>query len=151
MYVSLDGIDFRIQEPTIFDKKWFSHKFNGPGIRYEVGLSISNGYIVWASGGFPCGEWPDVKIAKDLYIYYAKNEKTLADKGYKDKKFFKQPSNYEEKCILARHETVNARLKQFEILNTTFRHPLKKHPKVFHAVVNIVQTSIENGEILFEI
>jgi len=30
--VSVDGTDFRIQEPIPFDAKWFSHKFNGPGL-----------------------------------------------------------------------------------------------------------------------
>ncbi len=88
MHVSLDGTDFRIQEPQPFNKKWFSHKFKAAGIRYEIGLSIGNGDIVWASGGVPSGEWPDVKIAKDLYLHYASRELTLADKGYRYKNFF---------------------------------------------------------------
>ena len=37
-WISLDGTDFRIQEPTPFDPKWFSHKFKGPGLRYEIGV-----------------------------------------------------------------------------------------------------------------
>ena len=37
-FISLDGTDFRIPEPTVFDPKWFSHKFNGPGLRYEIAL-----------------------------------------------------------------------------------------------------------------
>lgn len=66
MHVSLDGTDFEIREPIPFNKKWYSHKFKGPGIRYELSLSIVEGDIVWASGGFPCGEWNDLAIAKDL-------------------------------------------------------------------------------------
>lgn len=151
MYVSLDGVDFLIREPQPFNKKWFSHKFNAAGVRYEIGLSIGSGDIVWASGGLPCGEWNDIKVAKNLYVHYACKELTLADKGYKCKKFFKQPSNAMEKRILAKHETVNGRLKQFEILNCRFRHPLKKHPKVFHACINLVQISIDCGEKLFEL
>lgn len=150
MYVSLDGTDCRINEPQPFNKKWFSHKFKAAGIRYEIGLSISRGDIVWASGGFPCGEWTDLKIAKDLYVHVASKEITLADKGYRSK-YFKIRSNAWEKRILARHETVNGRLKEFEILSTRFRHNLKKHPMAFHAVVNIVQLSIDNGESLFAI
>jgi len=53
--VSLDGTDFPIQEPTLFDRKWFSHKFKGSGLLYEIGLSIANGDIAWAYGGLPCG------------------------------------------------------------------------------------------------
>jgi hypothetical protein len=52
MFVSLDGTDFRILEPGNFSSKWYSHKFNGPGIRYEIGLCIVTGHIVWANGGY---------------------------------------------------------------------------------------------------
>jgi len=150
MHVSLDGTDFRIREPTPFDRKWFSHKFKGPGIRYEIGISIIEGEIVWASGGFPCGEWPDLKIANDLYVRYACEELTLADKGYKGRLFKKAETQF-EKRVLARHETLNGRLKQFEILKSRYRHPLRKHPLVFHACVNITQIAIENGETLFNL
>jgi hypothetical protein len=42
--VIVDGTDFRINEPTDFSTKWFSHKFKGPGLRYEVAISIKGGY-----------------------------------------------------------------------------------------------------------
>lgn len=151
MMVSLDGTDFRIREPIPFNKKWFSHKFKGPGIRYEIGVSISHGDIVWASGGFPCGEWTDLKIACDLYVHIAKNEITLADKGYRFHRSFRTPRTAGEKRVLARHETLNGRLKNFEALSTRYRHSLKKHPMIFHAIVNIVQCTIESGEILFDL
>lgn len=75
---------------------------------------------MWASGGLPCGEWTDIKIAKDLYLHYACKEITLADKGYRYKKFFKHKQSRIEKILLARHENLNARLKQFEIMNGRF-------------------------------
>lgn len=149
-YVTLDGIDFAIREPTNFSHKWCSHKLNGPGVRYEVGISIGNGDVVWASGGLPCGEWPDIKIARDLYIHHTtENEITLADKGYRDLKYFKQPTTREERVLLARHETLNGRLKNFQILSGTFRNELKKHLSVFHACINIVQLCMQDGEKLF--
>lgn len=112
-----DGTDLKIREPQPFNKKWYSHKFKGPGVRYEIGLSIRNGDIVWTSGsgGFPCGDWADIKIARELYVHYAKNEKTLENRGYIQFNRFKQPANRIEK-------------------------------KVFHACVNLVQVSIRNGE-----
>ena len=68
-------------EPTNFDPKWYSHKFKGPGLRYEVGLCIRTGHIVWAYGGLPCGEWPDLKLARNVFIHrLLPNEKALADK-----------------------------------------------------------------------
>lgn len=151
MHVSLDGTDFLICEPQPFDKKWYGHKFKHAGIRYEIGISIVEADIVWASGGFPCGEWNDLKIAKDLYLHYAANEVTLGDKGYRLKPYFKQPENAIEKRILARHETLNGRIKEFAIMSHRYRHPLKKHPIVFHAVVNVIQVSISMGEKLFDL
>ena len=83
--ISVDGTDFRIQEPTPFSKKWFSHKFNGPGLRYEVGIGITTGWIVWVNDPFPPGEFNDLKIAKSSLIYFLDDgEKYVADKGYQD-------------------------------------------------------------------
>jgi hypothetical protein len=44
--VSVDGTDFQINEPTPFSKGYYSHKFNGPGLRYEIALNIMTGDIV---------------------------------------------------------------------------------------------------------
>ena len=62
--ISVDGTDCRICEPSPFSSKWYSHKFNGPGLRYEVAVSISTGHLVWAYGPFPCGSHPDISIFK---------------------------------------------------------------------------------------
>lgn len=152
-YVSLDGVDFKIDEPKPFSRLWYSHKFK-PGLRYEIGLNIRAGHIVWSFGGYPCGEFPDLKLSKELYVpSVKKGEKTLADQGYKDSNFFILP-NIRNKLahsrIMGRHETVNKRIRHFLILKKTFRHDRAKHPMVFHAVVNITQIVLENGEPLFE-
>eukprot|EP01038_Epipyxis_sp_PR26KG_P014664 gene14664-19701_t len=35
---------------------------------HEEGLNIRRGaIIVWAYGGYPCGEYPDLKLARKLY------------------------------------------------------------------------------------
>ena len=128
-FVSLDGTDFRINEPTPFDKKWYSHKFRGPGLRYEIGLCIRTGHIVWAHGGLPCGEWPDLRLARNAYVEFVKpGEFTMADKGYNDSQYFyptrDDVTSARQKEIMARHETVNRRLKQFGVLGLRFRHRL---------------------------
>ena len=90
---SLDGTDFPILEPTEFDPKWFSHKFRGPGIRYEIGLCIKTGNIVLAHGGYPCGEWSDLRLARDAFINHLEiGEKAVADKGYRDNNYFVNPN-----------------------------------------------------------
>jgi len=141
-----------------FDKKWFSHKFNGPGVRYEVGLCIITGHIVWAFGGVPCGQWPDLRLAREAFVHgLGPGEKALADKGYRDTDFFVFPgaeggmANRRQKEIMARHETVNRRLEEFRILGTRFRNKLELHPMCFYAVVNITQLAIESGNTLFSV
>ena len=50
-----------------------------------------------------------------------------------------------------RHETVNRRFKQFQVLKQMFRHDIVLHQSVFIAVAVLTQISIENGDELFEI
>lgn len=152
-FVSLDGTDFRIMEPTEFSTRWYSHKFRGPGLRYEVGLCITTGHIVWAHGGLPCGEWPDITLARDVFIHLLDpGEKTLADGGYRNSDYFENPNgDQHKKKILARHETVNGRIKQFSCMKNRFRHDLHLRPSFFHAVVHLTQLMIENGEPLYSV
>ena len=56
-----DVTNFRIQEPTPFSKRWYSHKFKGPGLRYEIAVSIEDGDL-WTNGPFPAGQYPDLKV-----------------------------------------------------------------------------------------
>jgi len=81
----------------------------------------------------PCGEWPDITLARDLFIdRLDPGEKALGDRGYRDENFFENPNGDEnKKKILARHETVNKRLKQFSCLKNIFRHALYLHPSFF--------------------
>jgi hypothetical protein len=126
----VDGTDFWIEEPIPFDRKWFSHKINGPAVRYEVGVCIKTGWIVWINGPFPAGRWPDINIARlglihclDAGEYYA------ADGGYSDGHQFASTPNG---------------------LND-YRHSLVFHGTIFHAVAGIVQLTIQYGHPLFDI
>lgn len=108
---------------------------------------------MWANGGMPCGEWPDLRLARNAFIDRLQpGEKALADRGYRDENFFEFPNgDQQRKRILARHETVNSRIKLFCCMKERFRHALYLHPRFFHAVVNLTQLMIENGEPLFSI
>lgn len=71
-------------------------------------------------------------------------ELTIADRGYNDPNFFIMPSETNSryhKTLTARHETVNKRKKQFNILKHLFRNALEKHPIVYDAVVNVTQSN----------
>jgi hypothetical protein len=133
----------------------YSHKFHGPGLRYELGICIRTGYIVWACGGLPCGEWSDLRLARHAFVLgLQEGEKAIADRGYRDYHYFEIPNGHNDpnkKEMMARHETLNHRLKLFRCLSEKFRHDLHLHPLYFHAVVDLTQMIIEHGDPLYTI
>ncbi len=46
--VTLDGTDMPVEMK--FSEKFMSHKFKGNGLKYEVGVCIATGYVVWVHG-----------------------------------------------------------------------------------------------------
>jgi len=143
--ITIDGTDFRIYEQAPWNPKWYSHKFNGPAVRHEVGICIRSGEIVWINGPCPAGSWPDLRIARDWLIYALQDgEMVLADGGYHDGcGFFETPNGnndgdqYMKALVRARHETINRRFKQWSILGSRYRHSLEKHGLVFRAIASI--------------
>ena len=53
--ITVDGVDCAIEERYPFNEKIFSKKLNGPGYKYEVGVCIATGHIVWINGSFLAG------------------------------------------------------------------------------------------------
>ena len=158
--MSVDGTDFRILNPTKFWKGWYSHKFKGPGLRYEVALSIQGGDIVWVNGPFPAGAWPDINIFRGwLKKELLPGERVEADDGYRGDISLDTPDKfnytaYQDECkfnVRARQETVNKRFKQFNILSDRFRHDRGKHAPVFNAIAVVTQVSLRSGEPLFPV
>lgn len=156
--ITVDGTDCRIQEPIPFDEKWYSHKFKGAGLRYEVGLCIQTGHIVWKNGPYPCGAFPDINIARDVLVKLPRfrTEKFLADGGYQDPRFetptgYNTAGQYMKKVAKSRHESVNQRIKNFDVFNKPFRNGLHKHWMCFHSIANMVQLDIEEGNELFQV
>ena len=152
--VSVDGTYFQIYQWMPFWKGWYSHKFKGPGVRYEVGLCIQTGKIIWIHGPFPCGRWPDLKIFRSAMKHQLSvGEKVVADKGYRgEPNHIVTPTGERsepEQRVRGRHGTVNRRFKQFGIMHRVFRHSVLKHQSAFGAVAVVTEVSIENGEPLF--
>ena len=122
-------------------------------MRYEVGICIQTGEIVWINGPFPPGDWPDVNIALcELVLMLEGDERVVADSGYRGySQFFDTPWRYldnehqkrRKQIVRARHETINRRFKEWKILKEVFRHAVEKHGVVFLSVANIVQVSLE--------
>ena len=158
--MTVDGTDFMILEPTPFSSRWYSHKSKGPGLRYEVAVSINGGDIVHTNAPFPCGAWPDITIFRSELIHKLdEGEMVEADRGYSGEPTkVRVPVDYQtleekesKKRARSRHETVNKCFKQFGILWKTYRHDLDDHQKVFRAVVVLTQLSIHNGEVMFAV
>lgn len=91
-WISVDGTDFRIEEPTPFSSKWFSFKFKSVGLRYEVGLILETGDIAWVNGPFPAGSCIDLTIFRSsLKGSLDRDERVIADKGYRDSSCYTPP------------------------------------------------------------
>ena len=158
--MSIDGTDCRIQEPTPFDPLWYSHKFNGPSVRYEVGICIQTGWIVWVHGPFPAGDFPDIEIFRlGLKELLVGNERVECDAGYGGDDQCRTPNDYDNNDqwryqkgkVRARHEQINGKLKEFKILSYPFRHDKNFHHLAFNAVVAVVQSEIVEGRSKFDV
>ena len=145
--MSIDGTDFKINEPTPFSSKWYSHKLKHAGLRYEVGVCLQTGWIVWTNGPYRPGQWPDLPISRDgLTDALDDDELFLADGTYRDGHGWADTptglNNADQRMkakARARHERVNGLLKNFHCLRDCFRHHRTKHGRVFMACANIVQ------------
>ena len=159
--VSVDGTDFRIPQITPWSKSWYSHKFHGPGLRYEVAVCILTGAIVWVHGPFPPGDYPDISIFRHALIFMLDDgERVEADDGYRGEhpRHCKIPDPLDtvsaaimRQRVMQRHETVNKRFKNFGCLKQVFRHNLIFHSSCFRAVAVVTQMAFNNGEPVFQV
>lgn len=169
--ITVDGVHCPIEEPTHNDFSentiYYSHKFNSAALDYEIALSVYEDKCVWASGPYPAGK-NDISVfrhrLKDKISESRQksgvDHHAIGDKGYRgERELLSVPSSQDTPEVrafksraLSRHETFNARLKNFECLDETFRHrDLIKHQWCFDACTVIVQLQLENGSPLFRV
>jgi len=159
--VSVDGTDCRIHAPRPFSRMWFSQKFHGPAVKYEVAIDVLTGHCVWINGPFR-GSKNDLTIFRHgLMALIPDGFYVVADKAYKGEPTkCSFPNHFDDPLIRklksrirARQETFNARLKSFAVLDNPFCHKpvMDKHKACFEAVAVIVQYGIENGSPLLAI
>jgi hypothetical protein len=132
--ISVDGVDCRVNEPRrLPSTEWFSHKSNGPGLSYELGISIYESRLVWMRGPERAGKLGDLKTFQapnGLKSKIPAGKKVIGVKAYKypvcsirnpldsrEVKDFKSRAR-------ARHESFNGRIKKFRVLAVAFRHRL---------------------------
>ena len=155
--ISVDGTDCPIQEPKRedgekgVDKKWYSHKFKGSGLRYELGVATHSSDIVWVNGPFPCGAFSDLKIYKEMGLsekLIEAGEKCIADGTYRhytvsQKGRGRSSWRKQKNRLRARHETANNRIKIFDCFNQRWRHSHEMHGHAFRAAVFLTQLSFQ--------
>ena len=160
--ISVDGTDCPIHEPRPFSRTWFSQKFKGPGVKYEVAIDVLTGDCVWISGPHKASK-SDIKIFREdgLMAMIPEGRLAIADKAYRGEPGKVSYPNHLDKDavrelkkrIRARHETFNWRLKNFDVLHQVFRHKpvLPQHKACLEAVAVIVQCEIDMGFKLFQV
>ena len=163
--ISIDGTDVRIpqQGAAIPGNPFSSFKFKGNcGLRYEIGVDILAGNIVWVNGPYAAGKYTDIEIFRGGLAHWLDEfERVEADDGYigdapqkvKCPGCASNPTENQEmqSRVRSRHETMNGRLKNWGILNSVYRHDLMEHGNVFRAIIVITQLGINGGEKLFEV
>ena len=148
VHITVDGTDLQIREPQLFNPHWYSHKFKGAALRYEIGVSVVSGCIVWVHGPFSAGLYNDQSIFNlKMLNSLSSREKVLGDKGYGGPKIVHRLSTNGtvdtlSKNLRAHHEQINGRIKSFQSMSQKWRHSIKKHGFCFFAIANIVQLKI---------
>ena len=151
IHLTWDGTDFRCNNrPNAklvrkakwknlpFDPRYWSHKFNGAGLRYGIAICIQSGEIVGAHGPKPAGHWPDIKIFKKYILpILLPGEMVETDRGLRHPRC-RNPEDYlsnselvAKKKAASRHEVVNGRLKNWRSLYHKFRHDHHEHKYFF--------------------
>jgi hypothetical protein len=156
--VTIDGTDCRIQEPVPYNSIWWSHKFNGPALKYELAVCIKTRDIVWLGGPWPAAVHDREVFDEALSDMLIPGEMVEADSGYNGRKKIATPGMGRSHRIRkvksqarCRQENVNGRAKMFNILTNTWRYDLEKHRMVMGAIVVLLQLSFEHGQRLYSV
>jgi hypothetical protein len=173
--VSVDGVHFRLKEPTSKEYKflpeYFSHKHGSARLDYEIAINIFMGQVVRIVGPFPAGRGDlDIFQEEGLMDLIPHGHKVIADRGYHGLyEIISTPNPCDDEDVarfkslaLARHETFNGRLKRFCCLRETFRGNgikvdgeklthLEAHGIVFDAVAVICQLELMLDSPLFDV
>ena len=142
---NVDGAHFQIQRQP-GGKLWFSWKFRKPGLNYEVATNVQTGLIVWMGGPY-CASTANIAMFRvDLMHWLEPGEQVIANDGYgyvgvtqRERTTIAWPnmpgdsnkSRRMKSYAQLRHETVNSRLKMWNILTGVIHEEVRLHQEVF--------------------
>lgn len=151
--ISVDGVHCRFHEekhPTLSkNPKLWSHKFNGPGLAYELALDIFCSKLVWLKGPLEAGNSDRKIYNSELRQKIPAGKKVVTDGGYRNRADprIAAPNSQDSEELRTfkararmRQENFNNRLKRFGCLKNSFRHDRDKHGHCFVAVAVICRT-----------
>jgi len=142
------------------DKKFYSHKFNGPGLAYELALDIWEDRLVWMRGPFKAGKGDYDIFQEELRKKMPRGKVAVVDRGYKKKGDNKvaPPNSHDEAQLQKfkararmRQENFNCRIKKYDCLKYDFRHSMERHGDCFEAVCVICVYEMELVSPLFQV
>lgn len=129
----LDDLSFLKEELSALEEK--SDKKQKPQLKWVKGPTT------------PPGEFPNISVFRqELKNKIPPGRKVIADDGYKGEperislrnEFDPREIAEFKERVMARHETFNQRLKNFNCLSQRFRHGIERHKVSFEAVCVIV-------------
>ena len=151
-----------VQHPTLSkDPAYFLHKYNGPGLSYELALHVFEPRLVWIRKN-PVTKHNDRKnFVADLRNRIPDGKKAIADRGYRGKGGDPKVAVHysldspELKTFKARarmrQETFNNRIKRYAALTNPFRHSETRHQSIFEAICVVCCYEMELVSPLFEV
>jgi hypothetical protein len=142
--------------PSEEQRVYYSGKSKHHEIKYEVGVDVRDGTIVWLSGGFP-GSMHDLTIARTSGIIdkLDEGEFILADKAYLGDQHFLTPLkgtpstlqgqlfNYIISHLRIIVEHTFSKIKVFKCLTAKWRHDLCLHKVVFFVLSNVINFELK--------
>ena len=165
--MSVDGAHFRLNEPRDphyrRHGKNYSHKSNSAGVNYEVAVALFDSRIVWIKGPIEAATHDNTVFQSDLMNHVPAGKRIIVDNGYQG--VASMYSNYNQfdteemkefkSRAKSRQETLNGKMKVYQVLDSRFRHKFLMHGYCFDAVAVLTQYTVEDtgshGSPLFDI
>ena len=156
-----DCADFHIDEPSPWNSKWYSEKFNGPGVKYLVAIAIYSNNICFADGPRYAGSGDESTFYKQTILTEIPEDEPIeVDSGPGGDMRLMGPEcgssrkkRKDKSIIRGRQETIFAMFKHFNVLDTHFHHRytseakmMRQHKLCFDSVAVIIQIKLMLGK-----
>jgi hypothetical protein len=124
-----------------------SHKYAGKSaLRYELGIDILVGNLVWIQGQYSAGKYTDIKFSTRFCVISSSrvsgSRPTRATAATPTKANPAENRTMQAR-VRARHKTLNGWLKNWGILSQVFRHHITMHGDVYRACVVVSRLTVE--------